>query len=323
MAGPQYATAQVLQVGPSNAFYVAGILDANGNLAAATTNFKQRPSGLLIPELVDANGIPLTTSRITTQITDVPLAASATYTQAPWIDAQALAVTFVSGSVYADRPGTLYVDFSDDGTNVYGTSATTLAFSPATAGTPNGQTLPYPVELPTRYFRFRYVNGATAQGTFQVYQTPMSDWSPRDVGLTGSLAPLSALAKTTVSTLSYSDFAANATYYGFLNGVLTPNARKRLVAMAVTTTFNEAVTWAKVGVYDSTMLPSPSDNVLIGINEASVNLTINLGSFDTEYAGSETYPALIEIADSLFFTITVGATAPTAGELAIYKREVF
>ncbi len=124
MAGPQYATTEVLQVGPSNQFYVAGIKDANGNLATATTKFFQRPSGLLIPEQTDANGIPLRTSRITTQITHTALAASGTYSQG-WQDAQALAVNFVSGSVWADQAGTLSVDFSEDGTNVYGTSQTT------------------------------------------------------------------------------------------------------------------------------------------------------------------------------------------------------
>ena len=214
MAGPQYATTQVLQVGPSNQFYVAGIKDANGNIAQATTNFKQRPSGLLIPEPVDANGIPLTTSRITSQITSTALAASATYTQPTWQDAQALAVTFVGGSVYADQAGTLYVDFSDDGTNVAGTSATSLAFTPTTAGTANATMLPYPVEIPTRYFRFRYVNGSTAQATFALYQTPMAQWSPRTVGLSGSLVPafnVSNLALTASGTITGATYTAPTT----------------------------------------------------------------------------------------------------------------
>jgi len=216
MAYPLYATTQVLRLGPTNDLYLAGIQDANGNIATATTNYKLRPSGLLIPEQVDENGIPLTTSRITTQITSAVLAASATYTQSPWQDAQALAVNFVSGSVYADEAGTLYVDFSDDGTNVYGTSATTLAFTSTTAGTANGQTLPYPVEIPTRYFRFRYVNGAAAQGTFQLYQTPVSDWSPRTVGLSGSLVPKPYLE------VPVSNFPMTLTPGGY-NEVTAPN----------------------------------------------------------------------------------------------------
>lgn len=162
--------------------------DASGNRAVVHTEWVTLPSGLLIREQTDANGIPLRTSRVTSQLTHTPLAAGATYPQ-PWQDAQSLAVNYVAGSVYADQAGTLYIDFSDDGSNVYGTSATTLAFTPATPGTPNGQALPYAVEIPTRYFRFRYVNGTTAQGTFVLYQTPISEWSPRQIGLTGSLVP--------------------------------------------------------------------------------------------------------------------------------------
>ena len=150
-----------------------------------------------------------------------------------------------------------------------------------------------------------------------------NETSQDEVSLTGSSAPLSAPAKTTVTTLSYSDFAASATYYGFLNSVLSPNARKRLIAMAATTPFNQPLTWVKTGVYDSTMLPALSDSDVVEISEAAVNLPINTNSSNTDFAGSETYPALIEIGDSLFFAITAGATAPTAGELAVQKREVF
>ena len=160
--------------------------DGAGNQAVIHTEWMTLPSGLLVAQRVNNGGIPLSTSRITTELTDAVLAANGSYIQG-WQDAQALAVNYVGGSVYADEAGTLYVDFSEDGTNVYGTSTTTLAFTPVTSGTANGATLPYPVEIPTRYFRFRYVNGTTVQGVFQCYQTPVSAWSPREVGLTGSL----------------------------------------------------------------------------------------------------------------------------------------
>ena len=202
MAGPQFATTQVLRLGPTNTLYLAGIEDANGSIATATTNFKQRPSGLLVAEPVDANGIPLTTSRITTSLTTTPLAASAIYEQPAWQDAQALAVNYVGGSVRADESGTLTVEFSDDGTNIAATT-TLLAFTPTTAGTANSQTIPYPVQIPTRYFRFVYTNGSTAQGTFALYQTPLAHWSPRDVGLTGSLGLLDSSTTTLGASGTY------------------------------------------------------------------------------------------------------------------------
>ncbi len=251
MAYPIFATSQVLEVGPTNNYYVAGIKDANGHLAAATTQYDLLPSGLLLPRQVDQNGIPLTASRVTTQITDAPLAASAPYEQA-WQDSEALAVTFVGGSVYADQAGTLYIDFSNDDTNTAGTSATSLAFTPASAGTPDSNMLPYPVEIPTRYFRFRYVNGSTAQSVFQLYQTPMAQWSPRTVGLSGSLVPqlgwnkyigtysvtfAASAAAATVETVAVpipADVQKDALY---LVSVNNPTA----LATSVTVTFNNGV----------------------------------------------------------------------------------
>ncbi len=190
----------LLKAGPTGNIYLAAVQDANNHLAVAQTKFTQTPNGLLVPEPADANGTPLHTSRITTQLTNGALGASGDYTQA-WQDAQSLAVTYVAGSVTADQAGTLYVDYSDDGTNVARTT-TLLAFAPNTAGTANADTPDYPVSIPTRYFRFRYVNGATAQGSFALYQTPLSDWSPRDVGLTGSLPPRKTSLVTLVSALT-------------------------------------------------------------------------------------------------------------------------
>lgn len=306
MAYPIFATSQVLQLGPSNQFFVAGIQDANGNIATATTNYKLRPSGLLLPEQVDANGIPLATSRITTLLTSTPLAAAGTSTQA-WQDSTALACNFVSGSVYADQAGTLYVDFSDDGTNLYGTSATTLAFTPTTGGTANGQTLPYPVEIPTRYFRFRYVNGSTAQGTFQLRQTPVSDWSPRQVELTGQNVPyadgtlpwntaptVSAAASEILLTATDISLAASANYSTSI--IASPNSQNISLGVIVSAggLANEGLVWS---------------DVLSGDHQWSQNFS----------SGSDAINSTGVIAPYVQGAVTNGSTAQTLFDLQLFS----
>lgn len=186
MAAPQTITGLTLLKSGNLSYATLVVQDPNGNMATGTTEFLQNPNGILIPKRADALGTQLTTSRITSALTTTALAASATYTQG-WQDAQSLAVTYAAGSVTADQAGTLIINFSDDGTTIAKTT-TLLDFVPNAAGTANAQVIPYPVQIPTRYFQFAYTNGSTAQGSFALYQTPMNDWSPRDVGLTGSLA---------------------------------------------------------------------------------------------------------------------------------------
>lgn len=208
-----YVNAALTALGPSDTYYLAGVEDANGHVAVGYTEFVQLPSGLLLVKRTDTGGIPLSVTRVTSTLTTTALAASAPYTQ-DWQDAQALAVTYVAGSVTADQAGSLVVNFSDDGATVAKTT-TLLPFVPTAAGTANAQAIPYPVQIPTRYFQFVYTNGSVAQGTFALYQTPLSDWSPRDVGLTGSLvpqtlsptpAPLAASATYTSDNLSMGSY---------------------------------------------------------------------------------------------------------------------
>lgn len=66
----------------------------------------------------------------------------------------------IAGSVFADQPGTLYVEQSFDGTNfdVSWSSAIT-----ASAGVGFNETLLAPI------VQVRYVNGATAQGVLRLF----------------------------------------------------------------------------------------------------------------------------------------------------------
>lgn len=180
------------------------VQDTVGRRAILHTPYVFNAAGtMLLPHPVDAQGTPVvglspgtntvgtvatvpggqTTNTLTTE----PLAAGATYTQA-WQDTATTSTYYVAGSVTADQPGTAYVDLSDDGVLVAQT-LTVLAFTPATAGTANAQTFTHPTQITTRYYRTRYVNGATAQGTCAVYQTLLPTLPPRDVGLTGSNVP--------------------------------------------------------------------------------------------------------------------------------------
>jgi len=209
MAAPQTITGLTLLKSGNLSYATLVVQDPNGNMAAGTTEFLQNPNGILIPKRADALGTPLTTSRITSALTTTALAASATYTQG-WQDAQSLAVTYAAGSVTADQAGTLIINFSDDGTTIAKTT-TLLDFVPNAAGTANAQVIPYPVQIPTRYFQFAYTNGSTAQGSFALYQTPMNDWSPRDVGLTGSLVTLDSTTTALAANGTYTTPTAFAT----------------------------------------------------------------------------------------------------------------
>jgi hypothetical protein len=89
--------------------------------------------------------------------TTTPLAANASWTSST--DSSPY-TRFICGSVYADQPGTLYVEQSPDGANwdivdSYSVSA--------------GTGLKFSVEKVLPYARVRYVNGATAQTVFRLY----------------------------------------------------------------------------------------------------------------------------------------------------------
>jgi len=89
--------------------------------------------------------------------TTTPLAANGSWTSST---DSSVYTRFICGSVYADQPGTLYVEQSPDGANwdivdSYSVSA--------------GAGLKFNVEKVLPYARVRFVNGATAQTVFRLY----------------------------------------------------------------------------------------------------------------------------------------------------------
>jgi len=66
----------------------------------------------------------------------------------------------ITGSVFADQPGTLYIEQSPDNSN-WDVSESIAVDAGAGQG--------FSKELVARYVRVRYVNGATAQSTFRLY----------------------------------------------------------------------------------------------------------------------------------------------------------
>jgi len=89
--------------------------------------------------------------------TTTPLAASASWTSS--VDDSPY-TRFICGSVYADQPGTLYVEQSPDGSNWDIVDSFSVS-----AGTG----LKFSVEKVAGYARVRYVNGANSQTVFRLY----------------------------------------------------------------------------------------------------------------------------------------------------------
>jgi hypothetical protein len=89
--------------------------------------------------------------------TTTALAANASVTLGPY---DALNYKYINISVFADQPGTLYIDQSPDGTNWDVSESISVS---ANAGQAISR------EIVARYVRVRYVNGATAQTTFRLY----------------------------------------------------------------------------------------------------------------------------------------------------------
>lgn len=94
----------------------------------------------------------------TANATTAPLAGGATYTGS-W---EAPSRSMVIVQSFSDQAGTLYFDFSVDGVNADSTFP--VGGIATTASTPAVQ----PAAVGGRYFRIRYVNGASAQSVFRL-----------------------------------------------------------------------------------------------------------------------------------------------------------
>lgn len=86
-----------------------------------------------------------------------PLTASSTFIS---VSRQTDRADTINGSAFADVAGTLYVEQSGDGVNWDVSQSFAVA---ANTG------VPFKVDVYLPFFRLRYVNGATAQGTFRLF----------------------------------------------------------------------------------------------------------------------------------------------------------
>lgn len=89
-----------------------------------------------------------------------PLAASATVSSGPQFIPRG---TQVTGTVFADQAGTIYIDQGGDGIN-WDTTVTSAVAAEIGAA--------IKVDIISQYFQVRYINGTTAQTQFRLYVDP-------------------------------------------------------------------------------------------------------------------------------------------------------
>ena len=97
--------------------------------------------------------------------TTTPLGSNGTYKTSGQVAANGEFVRVngysrVVGTVFADQAGTLNIDWSSDGQNVDYTDTVAVSASTKTK---------FSLEVVAPYASVRYVNGASAQGTFRLY----------------------------------------------------------------------------------------------------------------------------------------------------------
>jgi hypothetical protein len=118
-----------------------------------------------------------------------------------------------------------------------------------------------------------------------------------------------------IATIPYSQLAANATAYKSYPSCLDRRASQR--TFIIVNTLNQP-TGAIAFV--------PFDNSIeLSVGKASVG-TANIGSIATVMGyvfNSEYAPVLASHVDSLQLNLTMGATAPTTGDIKFYVLEVF
>jgi hypothetical protein len=175
------ALANILAAMPSG--FATAALQATGNgkldsiIAALAGSFKNvlyNSSGAeigtetdpLVIKIGDA-GIEIPTNlqavlRSELLVCTTALAAGATYTSTGF---DCIKKKTITGTVYADQSGALYIQQSRDGSAYRSLTTITVA-----AGTPQGFSVP----VYSRYVRAYYVNGGTAQGVFELtlYDAP-------------------------------------------------------------------------------------------------------------------------------------------------------
>lgn len=284
-------------------------------------------SGIIFPS--DDTGHRFEPSRFPSLSNTTPLGSNGTYTQ-PWVDSvntgfiftgrtdylQGTAgpqdVNFVSGSVYADQAGTLYIDQSDDQVNIQSTS---IAVSAATL-------TQIPVQqLTSRYYRFRYVNGATGQGTFVLSQTSERIDAFNQVSMTGNLPPLAPPALTKIIDIPAASFAANTTYVARYSGVTSRNAQARYFRMVNKLNQASNGNCYLVG-YDSDY-PKPTYAYAGSLNMGAIGtntVSNQYGSVMATASSSATVP--FGPTDSIEIQFPMGATPPSSGNVEVWMVEL-
>ncbi len=237
-----------------------GAADDDNQIAMAAGMFTKRlvaggkwlwtPVGATNPvPTVDVSGTP-------ELLTSTPLAASGVFT-GPVIDRYAgVLVGKVSGAVYTDQTGTLYLDHSKD--NVTWEQVTSL---PSIVN--DLAELPW-TAVTRRYARLRYVNGATAQTVFRLWQS-LRPKSVTDVELTGSTIPTTQPVPVKMTGDTYQTVLARAVYSTNQTVVLDVPVGARGVIVA-------AKVWAVTGT-------TPS-------------LQVNMGIYLNDVEGSSAHPQL-------------------------------
>jgi hypothetical protein len=197
----------------------------------------------------EANPLPSRITGGTERITNAALAASTAYTQAAQDRFGKALVSKVRGFAYADQAGTLYIEESDN--NVDWSILKTISVTANTLINSDW------ASLTKRYYRLRYVNGATAQTTFNLYQELGAGVIDTLTQLTGSNAVnikdsngTSVFASSAVGDNNPGGFLA-AGQYGFNGGttwdrwrnntegtLLASAARTLATKSAIQTNFN-------------------------------------------------------------------------------------
>lgn len=160
------------------------------NLNRDSANVKT--PGLIVPNIDEWAFLAMKLGEAGIILSTTPLAGDASYTQgdqdrlAPVISGitSAIPIGRVRGLVSADQAGTLFLEHKDPG-EVYSTLASVAVSANVTAEIPW-------TGLTKRFFRFRFANGAVAQGNFSLIQQVTGLQVDR-VELTGNYAVVDAV----------------------------------------------------------------------------------------------------------------------------------
>ena len=145
----------------TNPITIAGV-DGDNKIKGLVLN-NDGAATVVVTSNSDIMGAVLNHGDIPNIVKNTPLLANATFTQ-DTIDRQEQVIPIGSTRIWvnADQSGTLYLEESHNGTNW-----TTTATNVVSAGV---QVIRDWTVLTRRYVRIRYVNGATAQGSFKIQQ---------------------------------------------------------------------------------------------------------------------------------------------------------